>query len=126
MSTSFILFSPLESENDPFKENVNLLVQDISKYQIDLNEYTKISEGQIKTMVSNGTIHESVRVKNDKGEYHKLLYSGDQGIFHLTFEQYYWVINDEAFVLTFTCEQNKFAQMVETGEKILMSFILKK
>jgi len=50
MSTSFILFSPLESENDPFKENVNLLVQDISKYQIDLNEYTKISEGQIKTM----------------------------------------------------------------------------
>lgn len=125
MGTSFILFSPLESDKDQFKENVNLLIQDISKYHIDLSEYTKISEGQIKTMVTNGTILESVRIKNDNGEYHKLIYSGDQGIFHLTFEQYYWVMNEKAFVLTFTCEQNKFAQKAETGEKILNSFKLK-
>ena len=126
MGTSFILFSPLESEKDQFKENVNLLIQDLAGYHVDLNEYTEITEGQIKTMVTNAILRESVRVKNDKGEYHKLIYSGDQGIFHLTYEQYYWVMNDKAFILTFTCEQNKFVQMADTGEKILNSFKLKK
>jgi serine/threonine-protein kinase len=126
MGTSFILFSPLESEKDQFKENVNLLIQDLAGYHVDLNEYTEITEGQIKTMVTNAILSESVRVKNDKGEYHKLIYSGDQGIFHLTYEQYYWVMNDKAFILTFTCEQNKFVQMADTGEKILNSFKLKK
>jgi hypothetical protein len=126
MGTSFILFSPLESEKDQFKENVNLLIQDLAGYHVDLNEYTEITEGQIKTMVTNANLSESVRVKNDKGEYHKLIYSGDQGVFHLTYEQYYWVMNDKAFILTFTSEQNKFVQMADTGEKILNSFKLKK
>jgi len=126
MGSSFILFSPLESEKDKFKENVNLLVQDLTGYNLDLNKYTEISEGQIKTMVSNSTLIESKRIKDGKREYHKIIYSGDQGIFHLKFEQYYWVINEKAFVLTFTSEQNKFFDMVEIGEKILNSFILKK
>lgn len=126
MGTSFILFSPLESDKDKFKENVNLLIQDVSGQNIDLNKYTEISEGQIKTMITNSALIESKRMKNDRGEYHKIIYSGDQGKFHLKFEQYYWVINDKAFVLTFTSEQGKFADFLEIGEKILNSFILKK
>lgn len=126
MGTSFFLFSPLESDKDNFKENVNLLVQDLTGYNLDLNEYTEISEGQINTLVTNSTLLESKRVNDGKGEYHKIIYTGDQGIFRLTFEQYFWVVNNKAFVLSFTCEQDKFVAMVETGEKILNSFILKK
>jgi len=126
MATSFIIFAPLESDKDKFKENVNLLVQDLTGYNLDLNKYTEISEGQVKTMVTNSALIESKRVKDDKAEYHKIIYTGDQGIFHLKFEQYYWIINNKAFVLTFTSEQDKFVDMIETGEKILNSFILKK
>ena len=39
MGTSFILFSPLSSEQDQFKENVNLLIQDLTGYNLDLDKY---------------------------------------------------------------------------------------
>jgi PsbP-like protein len=126
MGTSFFLFSPLESDKDKFKENVNLLIQDLAGQHIDLNKYTEISEGQIKSMVTNSSLIESKRIKNNGEEYQKLIYSGDQGEFHLQFEQFYWVIKDKAYVLTFTSEKDKFANFKETGEGILNSFSFKK
>lgn len=125
MGTSFIIFSPLENDEDKFKENVNLLMQDLTGQNIDLDKYVEISEGQIKTMLTNSTLIESKRVKKESEEFHKIIYSGDQGIFHLKFEQYYWVIDDKALVLTFTCETDQFFKFVNTGEKILNSFIQK-
>jgi len=125
MGTSFILFSPLESDTDKLKENVNLLIQDLSGLQIDLNDYVKISEGQIKTMITNVVLIESNRIKNDTVEYHEIVYSGDQGMFHLQFEQHYWVIDDKAFVLTFTSEKDKFNHSMKIVETILSSFIIK-
>jgi hypothetical protein len=125
MGTSFIVFSPLQSEQDNFKENVNLIIQDLTGKNIDLNNYTEISEGQIKTLATNSTLIESKRIKLGSGEYHKIIYTADQGIFHLKFEQYYWVTNDKAHVLTFTSEQSMFDSFKETGERILNSFMLK-
>ena len=125
MGTSFILFSPLDSEKDTFKENVNLMVQDLGKEKIDLNRYTENSEGQIKTLLTNSDLIESKRIKKSNAEFHKLIYTGDQGVFHLKFEQYYWVIDSKAYVLTFTCEKEKFAAYSETAKKILNSFNIK-
>ena len=44
MGTSFIILSPMESEQDKFSENVNLVIQDMTGKDIDLDKYTKISE----------------------------------------------------------------------------------
>jgi hypothetical protein len=126
IGVSFILFAPLESKQDKFRENVNLLIQELSGKNIDLDKYTGISESQIKTMMPNSHLLESTRIKKAAQEYQKLIYAGDQGAFHLKFEQYYWVIKDKAYVLTFTTEQNKFDHFKAEGEKILNSFRLKK
>ena len=126
MGTTFILFSLLESSQDQFKDNVNLLIQDLSGYNIDLDKYAEISEGQVKTMITNSTLIESKRIKNGSEEHHRMIYTGDQGVFHLKYEQYYWVNNDKAYVLTLTCEQTKFANYKEIGESILNSFTFKK
>lgn len=124
MGTSFILFSPLTSEKDQFKENVNLLVQDLTGHNLDLDGYVEISEGQIKTMITNGKIIESKRVTNQSLNYHKVIYTGKQGGFNLKFEQYYWVVGDKAFVLTLTCEETQFDNYKLKGKKILNSFKL--
>jgi PsbP-like protein len=125
MGTSFILFSALETGDDLFRENVNLLIQDLSTYNMDLNQYTEISEGQVKTMITNSSLIESKRIKIGSEEYHRMIYTGDRGIFHLQFEQYYWVRNNEAYILTFTSEQDKFSRYSEIGEAILNSFVFK-
>lgn len=126
MGTTFILFSPLRSDKDQFKENVNLLIQDLSGHKIDLNQYVAISEDQVKTMISRSTLIESKRMKNGTEEYHRMIFTGDQGMYHLKFEQHYWIKDENAFVLTLTCEQANFDDYKMVGEAILNSFTLKK
>lgn len=123
MGTSFILFSPQATQNK-FRENINLLIQDLSGKNIDLNKYTQISEEQIKTLATNSVLIESKDVTSKSIKYHKIIYTSDQGIYHLKFEQYYWVLDEKAYILTFTTEQVKFDAVKETGEKIMNSFIL--
>ncbi len=122
--TSFVVLSPVESDSDIFRENVNLLIQDLSGKNIDLNKYTEISESQIKTMIQNSALLESKRVKGDFGECQVVLYTGDQGAFHFKFKQYFFVVREKAYVLTFTTEQGKFEKFKKTGERILSSFQL--
>ena len=126
MGTSFILFSPLTSQQDQFKENVNLIIQDLTGYNLDLDKYVEISEGQIKTMITDGKIIESKRITSRTLNYQRVIYTGKQGIFNLKFEQYYWVVGNKAFVLTLTCEETQFDNYQVTGEKVLNSFNLNK
>jgi hypothetical protein len=126
MGTNFILLSSLENKEDQFRENVNLIIQDLTSRNIDLDKYSEISEGQVKTMITNSNLIESKRIKNGNNEYHQLIYTGDQGVYHLKFEQYYWVENEKAYVLTLTCEQSTFSEYKEIGENILNSFLFTK
>jgi len=125
MSTKFILFSKLTSKNDQFKENVNLIVQDLTGHNIGLNQYVEISENQLKTMLTDSHIILSERLNKNGKEYQKIIYSGKQGIYDLQFEQYYWILNNNAYVLTLTCERNVFSDFKNVGEKILNSFEIK-
>ena len=125
MGISLILLSKLFSPQDQFRENVNLLIQDLQGQNINLDKYVEISEGQIKTMLTNGNLIESKKLSAFGSEFQKVIYTGDQGIYKLKFEQYYWVKNGKAYVLTLTCELEQFEKYKVTGEKILNSFRLK-
>ena len=125
MGSSFILFQPLESSDDLFRENVNLLIQDVSGYHLDLDQYAEISENQVTTMITNSTLIESKRIKTGPEEYHRMIYTGDQGTYHLKFVQYYWIKEEKAIVLTFTCEQDKYEVNKEIGNTIMNSFAFK-
>jgi hypothetical protein len=124
MGTSFILFSKPSSSQDQFRENVNLIVQDLSGQNINLDKFVEISEGQIKTMIVNGNIISSKRLKSKESEFQNLIFTGKQGVYNLKFEQYYWVINQKAYVLTLTCEISEFEKFKKIGEGILNSFKL--
>jgi hypothetical protein len=127
MGTDFIFFSPKENDTDKFRENVNLLVQDLTGQNIDLGKYAEITEKEIKEMATEGVIYESKKIiKPDKSEYYKMIYGMTQGIFKLKIEQYFFIKNDKAFIMTFTAELNKFDSFLSVGEQILNSFMLTK
>jgi hypothetical protein len=125
MGTSFMLFSPLSSSDDQFRENVNLIIQDLAGQNITMDIFTELSEGQIKTMLVDGKIISSERQNAEGQEFHKAIFSGRQGIFNLQFEQYYWIKEEKAFVLTLTCESETFATYQKVGEEMLNSFKVK-
>ena len=128
LGVEFIVLSPLSSAADKFKENINLVIQDLSKYDIDLDKYTELSVDQIKNMVTNSVLIESKRIskggKND--DFQRVIYSGDQGVFKLKFVQYYFVVDKKAYVLTFTSEQLEFDKYKEGAEETMNSFIVQK
>tara|TARA_B100000809_G_scaffold104252_1_gene102796 strand:- start:6179 stop:6730 length:552 start_codon:yes stop_codon:yes gene_type:complete len=122
LGTSFILFSPASSEEDQFKENVNLLIQDLTDLHFNLDEYVQLSLNQIKEIATDAKSIESEKVPSGNSNYQKVIYTANQGDFLLKFEQYYWVQNNKAYVLTLTCEKDQFDAFKMTGEKILNSF----
>jgi hypothetical protein len=125
MGMSFILLSKQTSQQDNFQENVNLLIQDLKGQNINLEKFTEISVGQIKTMVTKGKLIESKKLSGNGNEFQSVIYTGVQGNYKLKFEQYYWIKNDKAYILTLTCELDQFKKYKSTGEKILNSFKLK-
>ena len=124
MGTCFILFSKPDSPNDLFKENVNLIIQNLNN-DINLDKFVEITENQLKTFMTNGKLIESKRIKFDHSEFQKFVFSGTQGIFHLKFEQYDWVKNNKAYILTLSCETNQFERYKKVGEEIMNSFKIK-
>jgi len=124
MGTIFILFSPLSDEKDEFRENVNLVTEDISAYDIDMDQYIEISTSQIKKLINKGKVIESERMNNGDLIFHKLIFSGEQGEFDLIFEVYTYLLDGKAYVLTFTAEKDQFKAFKEVGEQILDSFLL--
>jgi hypothetical protein len=122
MNTTFVVLAPLEGIDDAFKENINLIIQDLEGYSIDLNQYTNLSEEDIKTNLTNTSILESARIKKGKSEHHKLVFNSDQEDLELSFIQYYWVQKDRAYVLTYSCERNKLQATKATAEKVMNSF----
>lgn len=124
MGAAFILFSPQSRETDNFKENVNLLIQDLSAYDLTLDQYVEVSEGQVKTLMTDGHILMSERNTTEEREFHKMIYTGKQGIFNLKFQQFFWMLDKKAYVITLTCEESEFDKYLETGERILKSFVI--
>lgn len=125
MGLNFMIISEKSSSKDSFRENVSLAVQDLQGKAIDLKKFVEISEAQIKGTATNGNLLESVSLRDNEAEYQKLMYTLDQSSEKLKFEQYCWIKNDKAYVLTFTCEQTEFDNYQKTGEKMLNSFRLK-
>lgn len=120
------LFSPQESISDKFRENINVLIQNLKGTNIDLDKYTKISETQIKEMAKDAVVIDSKRINKEAASFHKIIYKSTQQSFPLTFEQYYFIRNEKAYVITLTVETDKFISFQKTGEYILNSFTLLK
>ncbi len=116
--TNFILFAPNQSPT--FRDNLNLIIQDLKGQNIDLNKFTEISVGQIKQYITNSKILQSETTTK-----HKIIYTGSQGQLNLKWEQYYWVKNEKAYVLTFTADQNSFGKQIEIVNSIMDSFKIK-
>ncbi|AXG68950.1 hypothetical protein KORDIASMS9_01169 [Kordia sp. SMS9] len=124
VGVDLILYAPQEI-GDNFKENINVVVQDLSEYNLNLDSYTKLSEEQIKNMLEGGKITKSERITADSKTYHRIQYVGTQSGIALKFEQRYYVENDTAYVLTVTCLNSNFDAYIVLSRKIFDTFQMK-
>lgn len=124
LGSDAFFFSPKESEADKFSENVNILVQNLKGMNINLDRFVEISEGQIKNLVTDGQLLESKRISENGKEFQRLVYTGRQGVFSLKTIQYYIIVNEKAYVITFVSEVSMYDKYERVGLKVLDSFRL--
>jgi len=123
MGTTFVLFARA-AEAGKFRENINLLIQDLTGMGLDLDKFVQLSEQQFKTMITNGKLISSKRLK-DRGEYQELVATGTQGVMELKFKQYYWVRDNKAYVLSFTALQTTYDEYAALASKVMNTFNVK-
>lgn len=122
LGSEFFIFSMLSSPKDKFRENINLKTEDLSGQNITLNQYVDNGQQLIFSLLTKPRLVESKRMLNRGLEFQKIIYQATMGKFKLTFEQYIWIIDENAFVLTLTCGKKQFKDYQEVGENILNSF----
>jgi hypothetical protein len=121
----FNIMAPIDTEKDDFRENVNLITQDLTDQPMDLNAFVQLSEKQINSMGKIASLISSKRIKTAKGTYHSLYYNYKPSPFQLTIEQHIWIKESKAYILTFTGEQEGYVQYREISQQILNSFVFK-
>ncbi len=123
--TEFIILSKREKE-DSFRENINLIAQDLSNQIMNLESYVALSVDQIKNVVAESKIFESKVITKNGEPVHSIVWSGLLNGKKLKFKQLLFINDNIAYALTLTCEENEYDNYIETADQILNSFILKK
>lgn len=123
MGTTFVLFAR-GADGSKFRENINLMIQDLTGMGLDLDKFVQLSEQQFKTLITNGKLISSKRLK-DRGEYQEIVATGTQGVMDLKFKQYYWVRDNKAYVLSFTALQSTYDEYVALASKAMNTFKVK-
>ncbi|HBX49919.1 MAG: hypothetical protein A2275_10350 [Bacteroidetes bacterium RIFOXYA12_FULL_35_11] len=121
----FSAFSKVKSNKDKFRENVNIVTEDLFGKNFDLDKYASVSEAQIEKMIEKGKLIESKRITLNGISFQKMIYTGKSSDIKMKFVAYFCVEKSRAIVLTLTCEESEFSDYSETGEQIISSFKLK-
>jgi hypothetical protein len=122
MGTEFYIFSPTEDEKDNFRENCNLIIQNLNDKNITLEKYKTISERQIKTVVAEPKLFYSSIKKTGNTKYYKIAYQMKQGKYKLMVTSLCFINNNLAYLISFTSEVAKYNLYKRNEKEILASF----
>ena len=122
MGTVAVFLSEKESSTDLFQENLNVIVQDLSAQPMTLDEYNDLSLGQIETLITDSKIISSKKTTLAGKSAYEVIYTGRQGQYNLKWRQLWTVIDNTAYVLSYTSEINQFDNYFEVFNKMIDSF----
>ena len=123
--TDLAILSEKVNADDQFRENVNLVIQNLKGKRVSLDKYTEVSLAQIKKQMPDAKILIDERVTLNNIPCHKIIYTGNHVIYDVKFEQYFMIIDEIAYVLTYTSHDENYEMYKDDAFSIINSFSLK-
>ena len=119
---AIFFFSPQDGPADNFRENVNLMVQDLTPDQATMKDYLTLSKKQFKDY--NATVLELSEVPDPADGFPEafISYTMPMGEFDLQFIARVKIKGQKAYLLTYTSTIDNFEQYLEDGKAIIESF----
>ncbi len=124
LGAELFVFSPIEGPSDTFRENVNVLIQDLTGQNIDLAKYKKITDDQLKDLGAAVKVYESVVEKSKSGKYYRISYEMTQGLNHMRVQSKCFIKNEKAYLVTFTAAFDQYEKYAAAGTAMVNSFSL--
>ena len=124
VATAIAFLSPLDGTKDKFRENVNVMVQDLKTHPMDLSEFTELTRKQIKLHAGNDAILGEKRLTFAGQPAEQFIYKATIQEVDLKFKQYWFIKGTNAFVLTYTAEPQQYERYEDVGTEMLDSFKL--
>lgn len=124
MGTKFLIFSEVSSPSDNFRENINLVTEDLKGQSYSVEEYGQAAMNGIKQYMKEVEFLYKGKQTSTKYDYYKVIYTAKSGIYNLKFMQYYIVDNGIAYVLTYTGTVDEFDNYLEKAKSTLKTFEL--
>ena len=120
--TIVAFISPQKNLDDVFKENVNLVMNDLSLQNTTLEEYSGLLETQLKQIYPDMEIVEygSTILSNNRAQ--KIVYTVTVGTNSLKVLQIFTIKDQLLYVLTFTAEKSSYAEYLGSVQKMIDSF----
>ena len=122
---AFTMYAPGPKAFGGYEENLNLSIHDLAEKNMDLNTYTRLSERQIHTLISNSNMILSERIDTIDDAFHQIVYTGDYNEQVLKWKMRFWVVKDKVYILTYTATKEKFGLHIKAAEEIMDTFKLR-
>jgi serine/threonine-protein kinase len=119
-ATGVIFFSPLENDQDTFKEQVSILVE-VLPPDMSLAKYTDESITEIKKL-SDPNVSKAQTINLGKQEAQQVVYSGEENGNPVRRMQTWSIKNNQAYVITYTAQPDSYESYLPTVEKMIESF----
>lgn len=121
--TNVMILMPLDEMKSDFRANLNIVIEDLTDMEISLERYTELSRNQLEKLITDIQIVEPLNpctLASHSG--YELVYRGKQGIFELQWLQTWTVINEKAYVLTYTNTTDDYYDLLEIILEMFYSF----
>ncbi|MDR2260716.1 MAG: hypothetical protein LBE06_07275 [Azoarcus sp.] len=122
--TRFLILSDMDSENDDFRENLNLITEPAT---MDLDAHIEAVNHLLPQVFTNYQKISLEKIRDGSGEHYEMISIFDMETPHTRVKnrQHFWIANEKAYTLTWSSTLDRFDDYRETGEKILKSFRIK-
>ena len=113
--------SPKKNSADSFQEEMTVSIEPLEK-PMSLDEYNKQSVNQIKTADVKILEETSKTLANNPG--HVVIFDAKDGETNTKKMQTWTLMNNKAYVLTYTAEKTEYSEYIKTAETMMKSLEL--
>ncbi len=120
---AIIFFSPKENDLDFFKENVNVVVQDISANPMELKEYSELAIKQMELVFADNFVllDSGVTFLSGQGAY-KIVFLGKGPDTELKYMSAWTIKGHTAYQVTYTALSSQYDRYLLQVKRMLISF----
>lgn len=123
---SVVFLSQKESEADAFRDNVSVVIQDLSSQPMTLEEYSNVSISSFPSFVPNFQQIELKDVTVAKNPGKKIAYTGKLQDYNVKVIQVWTIKNNDAYILTYLAAEENYSKYLDLAEKVINSFEITK